>query len=873
MSDTTLGMQIGSVISYSGSVWAVSGTSQRQLSEGAPVYKGEEIVTEADSNVEIKFIDDSVLGQGADSAVVLNDYVFSGEDSLLDFRMVRGVLRMASGEIVKENPENFNLSTPLATIGIRGTEILVHIDQNREFIGVDKMGAGHTVVVSNAFNQVVIDRPGMFSGVDFDGSLIQPDEMPASFLASVVRAVPLTILGDPPRSPGDPQDVILPQGYHTIDNHTGEIRPGVGQEFDHAGDGHAPRDSYVHEDAAPPTEADIDAALAMETAAGGPTPGSPLDSVVDIDYVALASGDGDGGDGTPDAPPDDGTPEAAVMTDGGDQTTETGTPPPETVAEAVPADPAPDGQDAPPADPAPPPARDPAPAPAPSADPEPGTDTPVLLVVQDASEENETVAVQVLADDPGATLVSAEALDDAPGEVSFAPDGTLTYTPAPGETGTVSIDYVVADGDGYTTPARLTIELAADSEPAVSVASVTVDESGGLTTAEGLLAAAFGADAAGASLALAADGATWDAETATLSADNGDWTIQVGAGGYVFTQLAPLDHPDDTDPDDALVTQVTVTATDADGSFTIESFTVTVRDDGPDASDATFTQDTEAGTQASFDLFAAGVADTGLDGGALTGAALAAESTFQGDVTYTADGTISYTPVAGETGTVAIDYMVTDGDGDTASASLFINLAESQDAGYIPGGGGEVIVGSDGDDVLDGGSGRDVIFGTGGDDELIGGNSRDAILGGNGEDTLLGGNGNDLLIGGAGDDELTGGKGGDTFVFTSPSDGWDVILDFEASTDTILLYRSGFDLGDAGDLNPGRFIVLDAAAYMGGADFGEANSGLVYASDAGSCTGTLYYDPDATVCGDEVVLATLNENDGTNLLAGDIELA
>lgn len=152
MSDTTDLQQIGSVISLTGSVWATDGTSQRQLTEGAPVYRGEEIITETDSNVEVKFADDTILGQGEKSTVRLDDYVFSGDDSNLDFQMVEGVMRVVSGEIVKLNPEAFNISTPLATIGIRGTQIMVQVDSGREIIGVDELGEGHQVIISNAFN-------------------------------------------------------------------------------------------------------------------------------------------------------------------------------------------------------------------------------------------------------------------------------------------------------------------------------------------------------------------------------------------------------------------------------------------------------------------------------------------------------------------------------------------------------------------------------------------------------------------------------------------------------------------------------------------------------------------------------------------------
>ena len=1101
MPDTTTGTQIGSVVSFSGSVWAVSGNSHRPLTEGAPVYKGEEIVTEADSNVEIKFLDNTVLGQGGDSAVRLDDYVYSGDDGNLDFQMVKGVLRVVSGEIVKANPENFNLTTPMATIGIRGTEVMVQIDHDREFIGVDKLGEGHTVIISNAFSQVVIDRAGMFSGVDFDGSLIVPDEMPESFISSMVRAAPLTILGDTPRTMGDPQEIEPPQFYRTIDNQSGEYRPGVGQEKawqNHDED----RDDEGDDNEIQLTEAEIEALLAMETAAGGePTDsGDPLERVVDVTYDpydpdsgsgddqntlsggGTDSGQDDGQDGNQDAPPpvDDGLgdpvgdpPGDDVETaasggySGGDADGDSGdTPPPTPPAEdeplpqdaTTPTDDAtvaedqtvvqdPDAENAPvthnvlaaagdatlvaavlaqdsplggevifDADGVvtyvPLPGEEgeavidytvqdgdgtvssarltielaPDSEPVVTADDAVGTETDgaltasgtivadfgadggsLALSATDATWDGETAtltaddrtwsvtldgdgyeftqygplaaasatdpgdplsvdvtviamdgdgdtasdvfsvsltdegpvvndaaATQAVEDTPvthnvltpgdadpglfGGSLVAAELAEDSPynGAVTYNADGTITYTPASGETGTVVIDYVVEDADGDTGMARLFITLAADSAPVITTTNVTGDETGSLATGSGLLSVDFGADGADAVIALAAAGATWDGETATLTANDGSWTIGTENGEYAFTQYAPLDHADINDPDDPYLITVGITATDGDGTVSTGSFTVTVDDDGPVATDAAFVQDTAPDAAASYNVFLGGDALTGADGGALTGAALAADGDYGGTVTYTADGNITYTPVEGETGTVDIDYMVTDNDGDSATAQLSIDLArvDQTDGGeYLPGNGGEIIWGGSGDDTLDGAQGKDVVFGTGGDDVLIGGNSRDALLGGDGDDRLEGGKGNDLLIGGSGDDVLLGGKGADTFAFTSPYDGVDTLLDFQSAMDKIELYESGFQLQDeTGALDPDLFATVDAETYEGGIDFAGGSSGLVYASTDDCCAGTLYFDPNDTVNGDEIVLATVTESNGENLVADDIEI-
>ncbi len=99
--------------------------------------------------------------------------------------------------------------------------------------------------------------------------------------------------------------------------------------------------------------------------------------------------------------------------------------------------------------------------------------------------------------------------------------------------------------------------------------------------------------------------------------------------------------------------------------------------------------------------------------------------------------------------------------------------------------GHDVLTGGAIDNVLDGGGGNDVIVGNGGVDQLSGGTGDDVMRGGTGEDVLLGGigedhlfgeDGDDQLDGGAGTDVLNGGTGQDTYVFGRGS-GHDMLRD------------------------------------------------------------------------------------------------
>ena len=133
------------------------------------------------------------------------------------------------------------------------------------------------------------------------------------------------------------------------------------------------------------------------------------------------------------------------------------------------------------------------------------------------------------------------------------------------------------------------------------------------------------------------------------------------------------------------------------------------------------------------------------------------------------------------TNTNAGELMGDLANGDTSS---LIDFLKSQDL---------KIVGSSGNDTLEGFARNDVITGRGGNDELLGGKGDDRLGGGGGFDTLRGGGGKDKLLGGGNDDQLIGGKGadiliggggGDTFSFVK-GDGKDVIRDFKPGADTI----------------------------------------------------------------------------------------
>lgn len=159
-------------------------------------------------------------------------------------------------------------------------------------------------------------------------------------------------------------------------------------------------------------------------------------------------------------------------------------------------------------------------------------------------------------------------------------------------------------------------------------------------------------------------------------------------------------------------------------------------------------------------------------------------------------------------GSIAPDTIYSGADNDWVQASFGADtLGGGQGADTLQGGAGnDVIYGGRGDvgasginDVISGQDGHDTIFASGGDDSVSGGADNDLIYGGVGDDILSGDGGHDQIFGGTGNDTITGGTGEDRFNF-APGSGIDVITDFDATEDTLVLSAYSERIGSIGQL-------------------------------------------------------------------------
>ncbi len=182
---------IGHVDNVTGTVSASRADGTRvELAEGDAVFEGDEVHTGADSAVAIVFIDDTTFSLGANASMALDEMIFDpdSQSGSSAFSILEGAFVFVSGQIAEDNPDNMTVGTPVATIGVRGTEVGGNCGEGCVIALIDGK-----IVLSNAGGPVVLSLPNMASLIaDFNTTpgepfLLTPDEFEALLGRSLVR--------------------------------------------------------------------------------------------------------------------------------------------------------------------------------------------------------------------------------------------------------------------------------------------------------------------------------------------------------------------------------------------------------------------------------------------------------------------------------------------------------------------------------------------------------------------------------------------------------------------------------------------------------------------------------------------------------------
>ena len=116
----------GMVVASRGEVIAMSNGGSRELKQGDFVFVDDEIMTSNRSFAVLQFVDGAKVTVRPDSTMLVESYLYNGdEDDEATLSLVSGGLRVITGAMAKTNPENYKVRTPVALMGVRGTEFSI----------------------------------------------------------------------------------------------------------------------------------------------------------------------------------------------------------------------------------------------------------------------------------------------------------------------------------------------------------------------------------------------------------------------------------------------------------------------------------------------------------------------------------------------------------------------------------------------------------------------------------------------------------------------------------------------------------------------------------------------------------------------------
>ncbi|MCP4595303.1 FecR family protein [Neptuniibacter sp.] len=162
---------IGKVVLVKGSPLVVREQQHLFIKRNDKLFQNDTVITPVGSRILIKFNDKTTLSLAENTEFELSKYEFGKTKSDVSFKMLKGAFRTLTGKIGKQENPKFEIHTPIATIGVRGTEFwggMIFSD------ALDvTMLSGKGVYVENELGRVELTEAT-------DGTMVKPGMAPST---------------------------------------------------------------------------------------------------------------------------------------------------------------------------------------------------------------------------------------------------------------------------------------------------------------------------------------------------------------------------------------------------------------------------------------------------------------------------------------------------------------------------------------------------------------------------------------------------------------------------------------------------------------------------------------------------------------------
>ena len=194
--------KIGVASAVRNQVEGVSGQT-RMLSAGSEVFANERIRTGDAATAQLLFLDKTVLSVGPKAELVLDKFVYNpnrGSGQVV-VDAVKGSFRFVTGS---QNPNNYAIKTPVATLGIRGTVIDLLVQTNQTIVVLVEGAVSIRMTDGRIYN---LTKPGTAFIINANGQVTGPAPWDGT-IVNAANGVNFPLFGW--TFSGDPQDNRVP---------------------------------------------------------------------------------------------------------------------------------------------------------------------------------------------------------------------------------------------------------------------------------------------------------------------------------------------------------------------------------------------------------------------------------------------------------------------------------------------------------------------------------------------------------------------------------------------------------------------------------------------------------------------------------------
>lgn len=129
--NTTFASEIaGKITSLKGNALIYREGKEIIVSLGDVLFVSDSLKTSEDSMLGFTLDDDTIISMGPNSHLVIENFIFEPKNKLFSLvtRLLKGTFVYFSGLIGSLAPDSAKIETPEANIALRGTRILVHVE-------------------------------------------------------------------------------------------------------------------------------------------------------------------------------------------------------------------------------------------------------------------------------------------------------------------------------------------------------------------------------------------------------------------------------------------------------------------------------------------------------------------------------------------------------------------------------------------------------------------------------------------------------------------------------------------------------------------------------------------------------------------------